>query len=210
MLWHINSTRAERSQLKTLTRLNRKYVASKDRLQLPKILRSTKFDQPAKTKKEKIMRKQLAKGFTMLMLVVSLALVTAVVSANGQSRKSRTSVPFDFMVGDKALPAGNYNVDSITSSGDALRIGNADSAQSATRLTVVADGRSKTAKLVFHRYGERYFLAQVWTAGGAEGRQLMKSRQERAIEKENARIASLTGHTPEPSYKTVEIATTLN
>ena len=156
------------------------------------------------------MTKQLAKGFAMLMLVVALAFVTAVVSANGQSRKARASVPFEFVVGDKALPAGDYNVDSITTNGETLRIGNAASKQSATRLTATADGSSKNAKLVFHRYGPRYFLAEVWTGAGAEGRQLMKSRQERAIEKESARIASLSGHAPRHTYETVEIVTTLN
>ncbi len=27
----------------------------------------------------------------------------------------------------------------------------------------------KTTKLVFHRYGDQYFLAQIWTAGNDRG-----------------------------------------
>jgi hypothetical protein len=34
------------------------------------------------------------------------------------------------------------------------------------------------SKLVFHRYGDRYFLAQIWVAGYNSGRELPKSRQE--------------------------------
>lgn len=149
------------------------------------------------------MRKQLAKGFTMLMLVMSVALVTAVVSANGQSPSARASVPFDFIVGDKVLQAGDYSVKPISSSGEVLRIGNESSTQSAMSLTMQADGRSKTAQLVFHRYGQRYFLAEVWL-GCDGGLRLMKSSQERAIEKEEARIASHRG--ARPTSETVAIA----
>jgi len=34
-------------------------------------------------------------------------------------------------------------------------------------------------KLVFHRYGDQYFLYQVWPAGTSTGRQFLKSRSER-------------------------------
>ena len=151
------------------------------------------------------MRKQLTKGFAMLMLVMALAFVTAVVSANGQSQQSRATVPFDFIVGDKTLPAGDYSVQSINSAGDALRIGNAAANQAAVRLTIQLDANANCSKLVFHRYGQHYFLAEVWTDGG-QGRQLMKSRQERAIEKEGTRVASLS-HAPRPTYETVAITT---
>ena len=41
--------------------------------------------------------------------------------------------------------------------------------------------KTKTAKLVFNRYGERYFLSQVWPAGEKQYRQLPKSRQEATL-----------------------------
>ena len=156
------------------------------------------------------MRKQLAKGFTMLMLVVALAFVTAVVSANGQSRQARASVPFDFIVGEKTLTAGNYAVDSVTAGGECLRVSSIGAKGAAVRLTTPLNGTSKHAKMVFHRYGQSYFLAEIWTDGGSQGRELMKSKQERAIEKENARIASLRGHAAPQTYETVAIATTVN
>ena len=156
------------------------------------------------------MRKQLTKGFAMVMLVMALAFATAVVSANAQSLQTRATVPFDFIVGDKTLPAGDYSVQAINAAGDALKIGNTSSNQSALRLTMQASGQAKTSKLVFHRYGQHYFLAEVWSDGGAQGRQLMKCRQERAIEKEGARIASLKGQAPRPAYETVEVAIAMN
>jgi hypothetical protein len=154
------------------------------------------------------MRKQMLKGFTMLLLVVALALVTAVASANGQSSKTMANIPFEFVVGDKALPAGAYTVDSITSQNEAMIIRNVAAKDAAFRLTTPASGQSKHAKLVFHRYGERYFLAEVWAGEGGGGRELMKSRQERAIERELAKISS-NSDLAQSRYERVEILATV-
>lgn len=160
----------------------------------------------AARQKEKTMRKQLLKGMTMLLAIMTLAMVSAVVSANGQTQKSKTNIPFEFVVGDQNLAAGVYRVDSITSSGDALRIRSVDSKGLAVRLTSPANGTADHAKLVFHRYGERYFLAEVWTTKD-DGRQLSTSRQEQAIKKELSRIASIKP--AKRAYETVEIAIAL-
>ena len=37
---------------------------------------------------------------------------------------------------------------------------------------------SEQSKLVFHRYGDRYFLAQIWMAGSNSGQELPKSPRE--------------------------------
>lgn len=54
------------------------------------------------------MGKQILKGFTMLMLVLGLAFVSAVVSANGQATRQVTvNIPFQFVVGDKVFQRAN-------------------------------------------------------------------------------------------------------
>ncbi len=141
----------------------------------------------------------------MLTAILALAMVTAVASANGQTL--RADVPFPFTVGSQELPAGNYQVKSAISSGEAIRIESVQANDSAMRLTSQADGRANQASLVFHRYGDRYFLAQVWTTQ-KDGRQLSVSRQERAIQKELSRIAA--SKPPSRIYETVEIALVLN
>jgi hypothetical protein len=60
--------------------------------------------------------------------------------------------------------------------------------------------------LVFHRYGELYFLSDIWTAGDASGRRLYKSRQEHAIEKEWAHPSKREA---QAGYDRVEILGTL-
>jgi hypothetical protein len=38
---------------------------------------------------------------------------------------------------------------------------------------------------VFNRYGDQYFLSQVWIAGSDTGRDLFQSRNERSLAKES-------------------------
>jgi hypothetical protein len=69
--------------------------------------------------------------------------------------------------------------------------------------------KNKTpARLVFHRYGERYFLAEVWNGADRAGRQLLKSQEERAIEREFASISS-NDATAKNTYERVEVAASL-
>jgi hypothetical protein len=155
------------------------------------------------------MKKDILKGFTMFTLIVVIALASAVVSANAQSSQLVTSnVPFEFIVGDKTLPAGEYRVSQALSKG--LTIQSADAKNSAIRLAndIQANKTRKQARLVFHRYGNRYFLSEVWSGPDSTGRQVVKSRQERAIERELASIASKSEHA-ESTYAIVQVAAVL-
>jgi hypothetical protein len=87
-------------------------------------------------------------------------------------------VPFTFKVGGQALPPGHYIVAAL---GDALRISNYQArgifvpTHAGTRTT--SDG----SKLVFHRYGDSYFLSAVWVTGNTTGRELFRSPAEREL-----------------------------
>jgi hypothetical protein len=156
------------------------------------------------------MKKELLKGFTMLMLVVALALATAVASANAQSaNRIAADIPFDFSVGYKIMPAGGYTVKPVSAS-NALMIQTADGTMAAVRLSDETE-RAKNiphARLVFHRYGERYFLAEVWNGFDKTGRQLLKSQEESSLESELASI-SAKSETAKNTYETVEVLAVL-
>lgn len=156
------------------------------------------------------MKREFLKGFTMLVLVVMLAVALAVVSANAQSSANRVvaNVPFEFSVGYKALPAGTYSVQSIVSAGDGLLIQSTDGKISALRLSDATRQikEKPKARLVFHRYGERYFLAEVWNGVDNTGRRLMKSQEESAIANElMLASAKENAHAPSATYEIVEV-----
>ncbi len=151
------------------------------------------------------MGKELIKGISMLLLLGTVAFVTSVASAYGQgSRTTRANVPFDFIVGNTTLPAGEYTVASISGTSETLRIQNTESQQAVYRLTTaLGTPLGGNSKLVFHRYGAQYFLAEVWGAGDTRARQVMKSRSEKAAEHEIADVRKLGGQAP--TYERVEI-----
>ncbi len=157
------------------------------------------------------MKREILRGLTMLMLVVAVAFMTAVTSANGQVRSLAAEIPFAFNVGDRALPAGKYMVRNASENGNALMIQNRNAGKAAIRLThsIEASKASENAKLVFHRYGKNYFLAEVWSAGERTGRRLLKSKQERTIEGQLAGVFSKS-ELARNSYEIVEIVATVH
>jgi hypothetical protein len=154
------------------------------------------------------MKKDLLKGFTMFTLVVVITLAAAAVSANAQSSDKLVvaDIPFEFVVADQAMPAGEYRVKPTSLAGNGLLIQSADASHSAIRLTNAIDPKKNRtqARLVFRRYGERYFLSEVWNGTDSTGRQLTKCKEEKAIERELAAIQSKS-EWAQSTYAIVEV-----
>lgn len=139
------------------------------------------------------MSKQIVNRIAMLTLVVGLALVSTVVTANGQlsSHLITADIPFDFIVADQTFAAGKYTVRTASDNGKVLKITSLDGESSIVRLSnSVTDSSTKQyARMVFHRYGQDYFLAEVWS-GDNSGRQLIKSKKELQLEQETRLLHS--------------------
>jgi hypothetical protein len=129
------------------------------------------------------MKKQVLKNFTML----SLLLILTAVSVAAQSERSKiTNIPFSFIVGEKTLPAGEYTVEPNRRDYDKVcLVQSRDGHTSAlfTTMPVRAKETQEKTKFVFHKYGDQYFLSQIWTPGGNSGRELMMPRLEREVAK---------------------------
>ena len=137
------------------------------------------------------MKKAIAKGFITAALLV-MAIIVAGVSAHAQSLQYRLTadIPFEFSVSDQKLPAGKYWISRANqANGDAvLQIRSTDGNQTATRFSIPIStfNPKDEGELIFHRYGDQYFLSEIWPAGGGTGRALIKSHQERELQR-NAR-----------------------
>jgi len=118
---------------------------------------------------------------SIILLAGLLALVLAVGSAMAQSNVSLTAeVPFDFVVSKNTMPAGEYTVWFLASS-PTLAIVNANRTDKAVVMTnaVEAERPARQARLVFRKYGERHFLAEIWLDGATRGHELPVSKTER-------------------------------
>ena len=92
-------------------------------------------------------------------------------------------IPFAFTAGNATLPAGEYRVQKMDRNSAVLLIHCWDARASALVITNAAQAKEPQteSKLVFNRYGNRYFLSQVWTSGSIRGRQLPISPREKEM-----------------------------
>jgi hypothetical protein len=135
---------------------------------------------------KKQMKNRILEAVMMLSLIAAFTIPSAVASAAAFSFNTiKADIHFDFTVGNRMFRAGKYTLRPVTGDtnpviqiqsedGQALRMFSTNSAQA-------SEPKEQTA-LVFHRYGNQYFLYQVWTLGDTIGIQLSKSSLERQIE----------------------------
>ena len=120
-------------------------------------------------------------------IVISAGL-TAVMCAPlllAQEMLEVANVPFDFQVNQATLPAGTYVV-FTHANGQSLQLRNEETGKSILILPPGRESGKSEPQLTFHRYGNHYFLAEVWTPG-ATGYIMKKSSLEREMEKSNER-----------------------
>ena len=128
------------------------------------------------------MKKQTLRRFTVLSFLLMLTAVTV----SAQSERSRVIMPFSFIVGQKTLPAGEYNLKPIKGGSDYVWLLQNREGHATVLFATDAVRASETqaeARLVFHKYGGQYFLSQIWTPGGNTGRELPMPRLERQLAK---------------------------
>jgi hypothetical protein len=113
-------------------------------------------------------------------ILFSLTVLLMATAAQAQQTNVKANVPFDFVVGNHAYPAGDYSVKSLSENGTPILIDNdRESAKGiALSYTCTSAKASDTTKLVFHRLGDSYFLYQVWTQGNSAGREFPMSKTE--------------------------------
>jgi len=94
------------------------------------------------------------------------------------------NVPFEFHVGNSKLPAGKYVIHTLDDSGlTVMEISSADGSTSVLFdvRSVEADSVPARNELIFNKYGNRYFLAQLFDEGNRNGDEVVASRDEKKI-----------------------------
>ena len=114
------------------------------------------------------------------------------VTAQSLHNPISVTIPFSFENGSQHMEPGRYTV-SLTQENILLLRGDANG----TNFMVQADQSGRPAehgKLVFHRYGSRYFLGEVWTAGSSTHlicrRSPAEKQQLQILAQNNAPLAS--------------------
>lgn len=123
------------------------------------------------------------KGARKFLALLGLFLMIGVLPGLAQGKKSLLlKAPFNFVVEQQTMPAGTYRI--LVEHGW-LEIHSMDEQTAAMVLTLPVSGKSPegAGQVVFNRYGERYFLSQVWLPEMQAGRQTLESREEKEVAK---------------------------
>jgi hypothetical protein len=101
--------------------------------------------------------------FTTLMTSAVL-LFTLGSGLEAQTIRMQAAVPFAWQVNGQQLNAGDYEI-TRDANAQVLRIQDKTTQKGTFLIITPASDKNNVARLVFHRYGDRYFLAEVVTPG---------------------------------------------
>ena len=103
--------------------------------------------------------------------LLSLLLVGSA-GAQEPGTRIRASIPFDFTVKGKTMPAGTYDVTRVMDEPVTLLLRNVHDKHDVVVVETepVRDPMMpRRGELVFNRYGDTYFLSEIFTAGEQTG-----------------------------------------
>lgn len=127
---------------------------------------------------------------TLRPILAVFALLFVATAAHAQHTAVSATIPFNFVVGDRAYPAGEYT---FQSNGALLRIEDSDKMQLGILISNACESGmpSNATKLVFRTMDGYYFLQQIWVAGETRGRELPKSNTETRLAQNHVKSDSV-------------------
>ena len=139
------------------------------------------------------MKKNLAVVAVTMMLVLGAALPVWA----QYSGPMKVTVPFDFVVENDRMHAGDYTIQQVANG--RLRIQSNDRRTAASFLAIPKQGKatSQKAQFIFHRYGSEYFLAMISTPGLDVGWEVLQGKLEMEMARKQtspAQTAMVMGH----------------
>ena len=117
-------------------------------------------------------------------LSVSTLAVALAATLAAQTIRVTARVPFEFMVAGRSMPAGDYTVEHSGSTA-AIRVSNGSTGVLSLAMNSSASPHEQAgqALLIFHRYGDQYFLSRIVDGSRNTVVELPTSRTEKELSK---------------------------
>jgi len=120
---------------------------------------------------------------TLLILMVSA--LPALVNAQAARGTIKATIPFEFVVAGKTMPAGAYTIQALGDGATSLLISNRQGSAYALPFSTQSVQPAVGTQLVFHCYGDRHFLAAISREGSKWGYQMSESKLENELRAQN-------------------------
>ena len=123
-------------------------------------------------------------------ILTALALALLISVPLSAQTIAKATVPFDFTVGQTQLSAGTYEINPLAHAAG-IEIRNSTTAKSVLSVFRSEHSRNNDSrtKLVFNRYGDKYFLSQVSCGLGGGVMQLPPSKLEQEVRIANSGVS---------------------
>jgi hypothetical protein len=152
------------------------------------IISALKSEGDPKKAPEETEMKEMKPTFATALLVAASLIAAAGASAQD---KRQATIPFDFTVGQKLLPAGTYVIDHVQPSVISVRGWKGKELVSVlTLITPTGEVRKNPDKLIFHKYGDQYFLSEIRGGLGESAGTVGTSKIEKRFQLQQGAIAN--------------------
>jgi hypothetical protein len=92
---------------------------------------------------------------------IALFAASIFITAGVWAQSVKATIPFDFTVNNTLVPAGTYTITSASSDHNVIRISDQKQVHLLSAALHNPGSGSKASVLVFHKYGNQYFLSQI-------------------------------------------------
>ena len=116
-----------------------------------------------------------------LFLAIGLFATLACAGLHAQTMDLKANIPFNFRMGEKVMPAGQYTIHHSEGLVTVREQGGSNAVMTFLTMATIRRDTPKTGALVFNRYGENYFLSKIWSSYSRDGRSLSKSNREKEM-----------------------------
>jgi hypothetical protein len=135
-------------------------------------------------------------------LTIGTLASTQTAAAQSSSTVAQANIPFAFQAGNEQMPAGQYRV--VRESTSLVLLSGPSHAEDFIVMHAAISLKAPSnGKIVFHRYGDKYYLSQIWTAGETTGLEATKCR----AEKESMKQTRVAKNDSAPSLAEVALNT---
>jgi hypothetical protein len=135
-------------------------------------------------------RRQFMKRANWLVVMTLVAFSGMAAAQLNSSSKIVAQMPFEFMVANNIVPAGECDVRVATMDGETLTIRNAGTKVSLFSFSSQTEDKQAAPDyaLVFKKYGDRYFLSGIKLEGSKIGYRLPESKLEAELRAQNVSV----------------------
>ena len=131
-------------------------------------------------------RRKKMKNYVLIALAACVAFVTLAATPSHAQTLIKANVPFDFCAGYGQLPASEYSITRTGLNVMVLMDGRGHGVELMTPRVTDLRSDIEVPKLVFHRYGNEYFLAEIWSNADGSVRKLAVNRREKQLARNGA------------------------